>query len=1242
MSGPQITDFPLRSEIADADVFYVKVDGQDYHTTATLLADYVGVSVEAATASSAAVAANTLKLAGIEANATADQTAEEIATAYAAQVAIVSQADAEAGTSTTVYRWTPERVSQAVDALAAAGLSTIPTTGYGRDDQVVFSDVSDSGKVKRDDGRNLAYSLIVENAQIGTSYMLAAGRARLQRLVTMDNASANTLTIPTNAAVDFPIGSVVNAMQIGNGVTTVIATVGVTLNGADGGSVAVGAKGFMVSCGSAVQTSGGWPDMSFLALRRSSASARRLALDVPSTINIAAVAPIDAGTGGAGATRTLTATGGVSPITWALTGGDTAQYSLTDEGDDTATLTVPAAADFSGSATIVAADAAGATDSVTVAIDVLPQTLPADGQWSAVPDPNRQGGVITSVDAGAPAILEGMWWTHFVGPFIPVSASYNQPLFPGGQWPTTIGWAGEAVYVQMFANPDGQYGTVLASSGIKGGPGTALDFTTLDWVATVTQFTSIPAEPAFPSGVYVDGAGITDTPPGAAAPTVSGTPIPDQTYTLASRPRVFVTSDLGGSDKDDAQSLIHALLYANEVDFRGFAWNETGTSTLDPDSHFTAILNAYDTDLPNLRQASADYPSRASLAALNKGKGWLHTDAWTTHADTVPAAVQAIIDEAALASPSDPLWILAWGGMHDATRALKAAPAIAPNVRLITIAGQNQIDGDAYAWLAANVDTGDTLAGLWWIDMAETFRGWYVTSSGSNNPGANLSWVQTNIDGKGALGNLFHDTYCYDLYGEVDGSAEVNGLKMGDTPSLVYVLGAVHGADIEDPTDATNWGGEFAAKPSTGPNAWGDIPTGQTLGSYSGANTVYRHRTEAWGDFAKRAEWADGVLTAPLPVPQRASVDVTAGFAGSGLTFSLVAPPSGVAIAGPVVSWPRTAALDGQTITVTATNANGSVTDSFGVALAAGDLPDVTSASISPSTGAVGTTFVAAYVESGGNPSPTITYQWKLDGAPIGGATNATYTATGTGVLTAVVIASNASGTDTLESAGVTVTAAASVDAAYMGHKGSFAASGTPAVALLTDVLTDLGDYEQLAILIAFGAQNIPYGTKSGSAQPSGTPWTATSNTFGNSSSNNSRQTGIHKLIPQPGDTDLVHSIGNYDNTDHMALAVKLKGYETNQALWVGAGAGGATMSITPPAPDSLVLAVKYEQASSAISALTWPAGFVEIIPQVYRTNSFTAYSYGRLAFAMKVNAGTSQITFSTQDAQSAVAIPRA
>jgi len=69
------------------------------------------------------------------------------------------------------------------------------------------------------------------NTQTGTSYTLAAGDAG--ELVTLTNASAITLTVPTNAAVPFAIGTQITIAQSGAGQVTIAGSVGVTVSGAD-------------------------------------------------------------------------------------------------------------------------------------------------------------------------------------------------------------------------------------------------------------------------------------------------------------------------------------------------------------------------------------------------------------------------------------------------------------------------------------------------------------------------------------------------------------------------------------------------------------------------------------------------------------------------------------------------------------------------------------------------------------------------------------------------------------------------------------------------------------------------------------------------------------------------------------------------------------------------------------------------------------------------------------------------
>ena len=69
------------------------------------------------------------------------------------------------------------------------------------------------------------------NAQTGTTYTLAAGDAG--ELITLTNAAAIALTVPTNATVPFAIGTQITIAQGGAGTVTVAGAATVTVNSAD-------------------------------------------------------------------------------------------------------------------------------------------------------------------------------------------------------------------------------------------------------------------------------------------------------------------------------------------------------------------------------------------------------------------------------------------------------------------------------------------------------------------------------------------------------------------------------------------------------------------------------------------------------------------------------------------------------------------------------------------------------------------------------------------------------------------------------------------------------------------------------------------------------------------------------------------------------------------------------------------------------------------------------------------------
>ncbi|MBR8344645.1 hypothetical protein [Burkholderia ambifaria] len=72
------------------------------------------------------------------------------------------------------------------------------------------------------------------DAQTSAAYTLALSDApaanNYQGVVTMNNASANTLTVPPNSSVAFPVGTQVQVTQLGAGQTSIAAGSGVTVN----------------------------------------------------------------------------------------------------------------------------------------------------------------------------------------------------------------------------------------------------------------------------------------------------------------------------------------------------------------------------------------------------------------------------------------------------------------------------------------------------------------------------------------------------------------------------------------------------------------------------------------------------------------------------------------------------------------------------------------------------------------------------------------------------------------------------------------------------------------------------------------------------------------------------------------------------------------------------------------------------------------------------------------------------
>lgn len=246
------------------------------------------------------------------------------------------------------------------------------------------------------------------------------------------------------------------------------------------------------------------------------------------------------------------------------------------------------------------------------------------------------------------------------------------------------------------------------------------------------------------------------------------------------KPRILISTDIGGTDPDDNQSMIHFLMYSNLFQTEGLVSSPSyGEGNKE---EILKMIDLYEKDLPKLQKHIANYPTPASLRAVCKQgrKGLSGYEGYQTATEGSDWIVKCAKKES-----SQPLWVLVWGGLEDLAQALNDAPEIEENIKVYWIGGPNKKwSANSYAYIVENFPD------LWFLEANAVYRGFFSNTNAEESL-KNENYYTQFINGTGHMGASFKDYY-------------KGQIKMGDTPSLLYLM---HGEPLNPTTES--WGGSF-------------------------------------------------------------------------------------------------------------------------------------------------------------------------------------------------------------------------------------------------------------------------------------------------------------------------------------------------------------------------------------------------------------------------------------------------
>lgn len=244
------------------------------------------------------------------------------------------------------------------------------------------------------------------------------------------------------------------------------------------------------------------------------------------------------------------------------------------------------------------------------------------------------------------------------------------------------------------------------------------------------------------------------------------------------KPRILISSDIGGTDPDDNQSMLHLFMYSDLFNIEGLVSSPSfGDGSKE---EILRMIDIYEKDYPTLKKHNKLLPKPNQLRKLCK-QGRTELAPYQGFATQTEGSKWIV--KCAIKKSDQPLWILVWGGLEDLAQALHDKPEIQNNIKVYWIGGPNKKwSVNSYTYIAENFPN------LWMIEANATYRGIIANNKSGK---FNRDYYNECIRGAGNIGDDFINYY-------------KGSVKMGDTPSLLYVMNG----DPHDPT-GESWGGSF-------------------------------------------------------------------------------------------------------------------------------------------------------------------------------------------------------------------------------------------------------------------------------------------------------------------------------------------------------------------------------------------------------------------------------------------------